>query len=352
MYSTGMRRMVLLSVIAAPFFMAACGRVQTKSIPPRTWLALGTVCTVNAFSDGSDRLYSEIFARLHEIDSRFSPGNPQSDISRINAAAGSAQVHVHAETGAVLLRALRYAELSSGEFDPSVGPLVGLWAINTDKAHVPSSAELDDARTLIDWRKVECTAEDGGARVRLLRRGMALDLGGIVKGYAADEIAALFKRRGVRRGIIDLGGNTYVYGAKADGAPWRIGIRNPVEPNGQTALALSVEGGTSVVTSGVYERFFVQDGTRYHHILSPRTGFPARTRILSVTVASGSSIEADALSTTLFLLGVDKAFSFLQDNAPDAGAVFITEDNKVIASESLRGRLSIMSGTFSDIEYR
>lgn len=339
------------------FVFSSCSQVTS----PRTEMAMGTVCTVNAYSDGTEKLYDELFARLHEIEADFSVNIDTSQVSAVNRAAGQHAVAVSSGVLYVITTALKYAELTGGAFDPTVGPLVKIWGINTDHARVPSVQEINTALGRINWHDVVITRNsDGSGTVMLRRSGMALDLGGIVKGYAADELTSILRTRNVKRAVIDLGGNIYVFGTKKDGSLWKVGVKDPSDPEGTPALILSLSNST-VVTSGVYERFFIQDGMRYHHILDTKTGYPARTGLLSSTIVCESSIAADALSTSVFVLGQEKGMALLQDIEKDrtsgtkfseipglhtrVSAVFIAEDGSITASKSLEGILKVNRGT-------
>ena len=312
----------------------------------RTEALMGTVCTVNAYDDGTKSLYDELFARLHEIDEKFSVTIDSSEISAINKAAGERSVSVSSDTAYVVKASLAFAELTGGAFDPTVGPLVKIWGINTDHARVPEKSEIDAVLPLINWRDVS-VADDN--TVMLKRRGMALDLGGIVKGYAADEVTKILKARKVRRAIVDLGGNIFVYGKKKDGSPWRVGIKDPNDPEGVPSIVLNVANST-IVTSGVYERFFTENGVRYHHILDAKTGYPASSGLLSSTVVCESSMAADALSTSVFVLGKESGMELLRRmRSPElseipglhaqALGIFIEEDGSISASKELDGSL-------------
>ena len=291
---------------------------------------LGTACFVNAFEQGSSGLYSKISKRLYEIDFRFNVNNSDSDLSLVNSSAGENSVPVHDDVAFVLETALSFAKKTDGIFDPSIGPLVKLWGINTDHEKVPSRSEIDSALPLVDYKSVEITEDGNQKKVFLKKKGMSLDLGGIAKGYAADEIAKILSEEKIDCAIIDLGGNIYLWGKKKNGALWNVGIKNPFDENGSPALLLSCSENQSVVTSGVYERNFVQDGKLYHHILNPKTGFPGDDKYKSVTIVSPSSMEADALSTSAFLLGPEKYFSLF-----DTPAIFISEDRTVLCSSEL-----------------
>jgi thiamine biosynthesis lipoprotein len=251
-----------------------------------------------------------------------------SDVSRINGASGIAPVRVHDDVFTVIERALYFARLSEGAFDPTVEPLVFLWDIGGDNQRVPSQIEIMLTLPLVNWQDVELDAEE--KTVFLKRKGMGLDLGAIAKGYAADEAAAIIARRGIKRAIIDLGGNIIVYGEKADKSPWRVGIQHPLDERGAYIGVLQIAAGTNktIVTSGVNERYFTQDGKRYHHIFSPATGFPADTGLLSVTIIADNSMDADGLSTAAFVLGWEKG-SALIESLPGTEAVFIFEDLSV-----------------------
>lgn len=343
---------VYLLIIIFSICFASCERTAS----PRTEALMGTVCTVNAYDDGTEKLYDELFARLHEIDEKFSVTIDSSEISRVNRAAGESGVSVSPDTAYVVKAALSYAELTDGAFDPTVGPLVKLWGINTDHARVPEQSEIDAVLPLIHWRDVSVTDDN---IVMLKKRGMALDLGGIVKGYAADELTKILEARKVRRAIVDLGGNIFVYGKKKDGSPWRVGIKDPKDPEGAPAIVLNLANST-IVTSGVYERFFTENGVRYHHILDVKTGYPADSGLLSSTIVCESSMAADALSTSVFVLGKEGGMDLLRRIQSSSGAelpevpglhaqalgIFIEEDGSVSASKALEGSLEAPAVTF------
>ena len=343
------RAMFALLIIIFSICFASCERTAE----PRTEALMGTVCTVNAYDDGTKSLYDELFARLHEIDETFSVTIDSSEISAINKAAGERSVSVSSDTAYVVKASLSFAELTGGAFDPTVGPLVKIWGINTDHARVPEKSEIDAVLPLINWRDVSVTDDN---TVMLKRRGMALDLGGIVKGYAADELTKILKARKVRRAIVDLGGNIFVYGKKKDGSPWRVGIKNPNDPEGVPSIVLNVANST-IVTSGVYERFFTENGVRYHHILDAKTGYPAASGLLSSTVICESSMAADALSTSVFVLGKKSGMELLRRmRSPElseipglhaqALGIFIEEDGSISASKELEGSLEASAVKF------
>jgi len=301
--------------------ISSCSRAE----PSRAEFVLGTVCSISLFEQGDSNVYQQIFKRLREIDNRMSVNIAVSDVARVNAAAGVAPVQVREDVFAVISRALHYAQISGGAFDPTIGPVVSLWGIGTDNPGVPSAAEIDEALRLVNWQNVELNAQTFS--VFLKQPGMSLDLGAIAKGYAADEAAAVIKNAGLKRAVVDLGGNIVTVGEKKDKSLWRVGVQNPNEERSAYIGIVQITE-MSVVTSGVYERFFEEDGRRYHHIFSPKDGFPVQNGLLSVTIIAANSMDADALSTAVFVLGGEKGAA-LVESLPGIDAVFVFEDGSV-----------------------
>jgi thiamine biosynthesis lipoprotein len=346
-------------------FLIACSR------PPRSQaeFALGTVCVINLYENGNNKLYSRIFSRIREIDRVMStfPGEFEellndntiidpnagkdsavstlvSGVLAINRQAGVEPVKIRDDLLEVIAAALRYAEISGGAFDPTIGPLVKLWGIGTETQRIPSKDEIAAALELVNWRDLVIDREAGTAFLR--RKGMEIDLGAIAKGYAADEAARIAKEGKAKHGIIDLGGNILAIGWRNEKKyiHWRIGVQNPFGERGDYLGVLAVHD-TSVVTSGVYERNFENGGKRYHHILSTATGYPAENGLLSVTIVTKRSIEADALSTTVFALGFERGKNLI-DSIPDAEAVFVFEDRSVKITEGLSGIFTLSNDEF------
>ena len=303
-------------------FLAECSQPQSS----RTEFVLGAaVCTITLFEQGKDSIYRDIFSRLREIENLMSVNIPLSDVSRINAAAGIEPVQVHDDVFKVIERALYYAQLSGGAFDPSVGPLVSLWGIGSNNARAPSHAEIEKVLPLINWRDIELDPQTKS--VYLKNKGMSLDLGAIAKGYAADEAAVIIRKENIARAIIDLGGDILILGKKKDRSLWKVGVQDPDGSRGSYIGILQITEQT-VVTSGVYERFFEENGIRYHHIFLPSDGFPVSNGLLSVTIITHNSTDADALSTAVFVLGYEKGLSLIE-SLPETEAVFIFEDRSI-----------------------
>ena len=352
-------------------FLAGCAEPPS----PQVEFVLGTICRINLYEGGSGQLYSRIFARIREIDRTMTvyPGEFQklvsgeaiidpnsktaerfraatealvSGVVAINEQAGIEPVKVRADLIEVLEKALHYAALSDGAFDPTVGPLVRLWGIGTDDQRIPGDEEIARALELVNWRDVAVDREAG--TVFLLRPGMALDLGAIAKGYAGDEAVRIAREAKIKRAVFDLGGNIVTLGWREqrgkESLPWRIGIQNPVSGRGSYIGVVTVHD-ASVVTSGVYERYFEQDGKHYHHLLSTTNGYPVENGLLSVTIVTANSTDADALSTAVFTLGFERGKALI-DSIPDAEAIFIFNDRSVRITAGLDGIFTLTDNEF------
>jgi thiamine biosynthesis lipoprotein len=319
-----------------------CCSACAKAPPGQAELALGTKCSVNLYEYGSPKLYSRVFERIREIDRTMSARkgvlhSQLSTVMLINHNAGIAPVKVGADLFEVLEKALYYAELSNGAFDPTVGPLVNAWGIGTETENIPDKTSIDQALALINRKDVILDREQGTAYLQ--RKGMELDLGAIVKGYAADEAVRIAGEAQAGHAIIDLGGNIAAMGSRGSGkhgiaaSPWRIGIQDPLAER-NVYIGMVLVSDKSVVTSGVYERYFEQDGKRYHHILSTQDGYPVDNGLLSVTIIADRSIDADGLSTAVFALGFQQGLNLLT-TIPGTEAIFIFDNRSVYLSGGL-----------------
>jgi len=274
-------------------------------------------------------------ARLESLLSRYIPG---SDIARLNRSAGLRLENISPDTMTVLQEATRLSELSNGLFDATIGPLVDLW--DYKNAHEPpADEEIRETGAMVDYRDLLVQPDAGTAM--LINRRQSVDLGGIGKGYASDRFMKVFKHYCISSAFSNIGGNVSTLGTKPDGSPWRVGIRHPRQ--GGLIGAVDVIG-QAVVTSGDYERFFLDSlGRRHHHILDPRTGYPAASGLISVTVVSDSAMTADALSTAVFVAGLEAGLEML-GRCPPAQAVLIDDKLNVHCTAGLRGCLQTMAG--------
>jgi FAD:protein FMN transferase len=307
----------------------------------RTERVLGTQCTITLYDHASQKSLDACFTRLRQINARMSVRIPGSELDAVNGAAGRGAVRVTDDVFLVVRRALELARLSDGLFDPTVGPLVRLWGVTTDHARVPSAAEIEAARALVSWRDV--VLDESARTIALRRPSMMLDVGGVAKGYAADEMVRILSARGVRSALIDLGGNIFAMGSRPDGSPWTIGIQDPGGPRGTYLGTVAVTNRT-VVTSGVYERYFVEGGRRYHHIMDTRTGFPVDNGLVSVTVVADASFAADGVTLTLLSMGPREGLAFARRMGLQA--IMVRADRTVFTTPNTDGIFHLTSPSF------
>ncbi len=315
-----------------------------KPAPESKWVfsgqAMGTVVQVTVWHEdeaAASRAAQAAFEEMQRLDRLMTTWLPDSEVSRINSAAGVAAVPVSEETFAVIERALDISRRSGGVFDITVGAFRGLWKFDEDlDGTLPTSAEVAARKKLVSWRDLIIDRKQ--RTVKLRRKGMAITLGGIAKGYAVDRCVALLRQAGFPDFIFQAGGDLYVSGKK-DTQPWVVGIRDPRGARDVPFAVAAIED-HAFSTSGDYERGFVKDGVRYHHILDPRTAYPAKAS-RSVTVLAKDAFTADAWSKVLFILGWKRAMP-LVEQLPDFEAVFVAPDNQVHVSSGLRDKLKIL----------
>lgn len=304
-----------------------------------TLYALGTMNCIRIFREADETAARKAIERIREIEKRMSAFLPESDLSLIRESAGKGFRQISGDTFSLLEKAVTFGRLTHGAFDITINPLARLWGINSKENFVPSVAEIQEALALVDYRCVEL--DRSSTRCRLAKEGQSIDLGGIAKGYAADEAVRILKEGGVKSALVNLGGNIAAVGSRPGGFPWKIGIQNPLAARGEYAACLSVTDRT-VVTSGCNEQFFIRDGIRYHHLLDPRTGAPAQSSLLSVTVIGGCSADADALTTAFFLLGPAESLPLIRKFHVEA--VFIMKDMSAAVTQGLKDNITFQEG--------
>ncbi|WP_415945597.1 FAD:protein FMN transferase [Selenomonas montiformis] len=314
-------------VLMLLILLSGCGRHQVQ----RHEMLMDTVATLSAEGPQAREAVDEGMERLRELDAMASPAGVDSDLQKLAESAGSGQwVPLHAEVYHMLEVSQEYSRRTDGAWDVTTGPLVALWGIGTEHAHVPSAEEIAQARARVGWQKLELQPETQSAR--LTESGMSLDLGGIAKGMALDEVRKIYDKHGIRNGLINLGASSlFALGNNDKGASWRIGIRHPRSSDPDTMLAVIPLSGQALSTSGDYERFFERDGIRYHHILDPRTGAPSRSGAMSDTIVVDGSLPdagmlSDLLTTAVFVLGPEQGQDFLRRLPPEIHGMICSQD--------------------------
>lgn len=333
---------ILIMIISVS--LVACNNNSNNQYT-RTGFMMDTVMEVTAYGRNAKKAVDESMNRISVIDDRMSSQKTGSDITKINKNAGKGFIKVNSDTFYVIKTALKYGKISNGNFDITIAPLVNLWGIGTKRAHIPKESNIREMMKLINYKDVILNEKND--EVMLKNPGMAIDLGGIAKGYTADEIQKIMEKYDIKHALINLGGSSvYMLGPKPDGSNWKIGIQDPFGSKGKYFAIVSGKN-MLIDTSGNYERYFIENGKRYHHILNPFTGYPAESGVVSTTIVSTNikSIDADALSTITFILGVDKGMKLIE-SMPGVDAIFVTPDYKVYATSGLKGKLTITDKRF------
>lgn len=297
------------------------------------FFALDTVINLTAYADNPEACIEAGKAEIKRLESLLSVTKKDSDIFEINNSEGE-EIEVSAETYKLLEKASEISSITSGKFDPTLRNLSSLWGFGTENAHVPTQSEIDSSLKTVGIENLVLSKN----KVKLLNN-TKVDLGGIAKGYIADKAAEAMINAGMSYGIINLGGNVRAVGAKQDKAPWKIGVKYP-DTNAHFLIVECED--ISIVTSGGYQRKFTENSKTYHHILNPETGYPADSDIKSVTVIGKDGTLCDGLSTALFVGGSEFSKELCQDNK-NFDIIILTENDEILASGNLRGRLTLES---------
>lgn len=328
-----------------------------------TGFAFDTTYTITLYQGGSQELLNACIRKCAEYEQIFSRTTENSELYKINQLSrlyakeagtltenmdlslenentefpeyqlqsdGSLKIAVSRDLAALIQEGLRYGEISKGKFDISIEPLSSLWNFTAENPLVPDEEEIQHALPRIDYHQL--SLEQGYLTIET--PGVCIDLGGIAKGYIADCLKDYLLEQGVQSGIINLGGNILCIGEKADGSAFRIGIQHPFADQNKSIAVVAVTG-CSVVSSGIYERYFMEKDKIYHHILDPKTGYPRENDLMAVTIISEKSVDGDGLSTTCFGLGVEEGIKLI-NSMDGVTAVFITKDEQLHYADGFR----------------
>lgn len=313
------------------FSLLLCGCQTSKNPTSLTYtdVLFDTIIKIQILDEKTDENVINKCAEIcKKYDVMFSRTNEKSEISRINNANGN-PVTVSDETIEIIEEGIYYGDLSNGAFDITIGTVSCLWDFKSDKHLIPLDSSIQSAISNINYKNI--SIQDN--TVQLKNPNMKLDVGALAKGYIADKIKTLLLENNVEHAIIDLGGNVLVLGTKPDGSNYNIGIQKPFDETGVPYTSVKIND-QSAVTTGIYQRYFEKGGKLYHHILDPQTGYPCQNNLYSVTIVTDSSLDADALSTTTFLLGFEHGMKLI-NSLDNVEAVFITDDMKIHYSNGL-----------------
>jgi len=306
---------------------------------------LGTYITLSIYAD--EEVPTEVFDKLFDLidyyEYMISKSIVGTELNQINENAGTAPVKVHDELFEIVRLGIDFAGYSDGLFDITIGPLVDLWGIGTDYANIPTDADIKEKMALINYKTI--VLDENEKTVYLPEKNMALDLGAIAKGYIADRVKDLILEEGYQSAIINLGGNVLTVGTKPNTDTWSIGVRDPESDAGTSMGILKLED-NSIVSSGIYERFFIDGDKRYHHLINPKIGYPEQNDIMSVSIISELSVDGDALSTTVFLLGLEAGFELIE-GLENIDAVFVLADHSVYLTSGLGEKFILTNDSYT-----
>ena len=294
--------------------------------------ALDTAITLKVYGSKRVEVLKKLEDKINELDDMLSTGKETSEVSRLNR---SGEAVLSPTMANLIKRSKAIYNKTDGLFDITIYPLMELWGFPTKNYKVPSGKEIAEKLKLVGFDKIDFNEET--RKILFKNKGMEIDFGGIGKGYITDELVKILTDEKVESAIINLGGNVFGFRKKPDGSLWNIAIRDPNEPDKYMA-AIRLED-SAVITSGGYERYFEENGIIYHHILDPRTGKPSDSGLKSVSIISKDGTLADALSTSLFIMGEEKAIGYWKENGNDFDILLMTKDNRLLVSEGIKDKI-------------
>lgn len=345
-------RLILASAVVASMLLTGCGTASntkntgsasetqttnsttTSSTQPvsQEIFAMDTYMTVTAYGDNAQKGVTDAVAEIQRLDNLLSIGKEDSEISKLNKSGCAA---VSDDTAVMVTKALDLYKSTGGAFDITVLPLMELWGFTTQEYYVPTEDEIQSTLQRVGADKLTW---DESTKTLTLGDKQEIDLGGIAKGFTSSRIMEIFKKDGVTCGMVSLGGNVHLLGTKQDGSAWRVGIQDP--NNTDDMLGILQANDCAVITSGAYERNFEKDGVTYHHIIDPATGKPSNSGLTSVTIVSKDGTLADGLSTSLFVMGKDKAIAYWKQHADEFDTILVDKDRNVYITEGIAGNFS------------
>ena len=331
-----MRTTLLLCLLS--LFFSCSNRIPLEKIYQRTQFLMGTLVEIKVVTDDpqeADVAMDRAFERMRTIEKEMTARHSGSWIERISREAVDRPLRIPAELWRVIDTCQRYAILTNGAFDITVGPITRLWQFDKPLTEIPKREDVDEALRFVGFSGIHLNEQEGS--IQLDRAGMGLDLGGAAKGYAVDKAVAVLKDLGIKAGIVNAGGDLIAFGQKPGGKPWHIGIQDP-EQSGRILGAILLKD-EALVTSGDYERYIIYKGVKYHHIIDPKTGWPARG-CKSVSVAYQNAFVADILSTALFVIGPEKGRALIEELTGVEGMI-VDASNKIYISSGWKDQLNL-----------
>ncbi len=323
----------ILAVLITALALTGCGsdsgaqQAQTELVS-RDFEAMDTYMTVSSYGDGAEAALEECENMIAALEDEVSTEKPDSQIAKLNA---SGETVLTGDSLTLVSEALDLYRDTDGAFNISIYPIMKAWGFTTKEYRVPSDQELEELLKATDLSTVDLDADSG--KIAFGQEGMEIDLGGITKGRASAKCMEIMKKAGLAGGMVNLGGNVQVFGKKPDGSLWRVAVQSPHETDEYLGILEMTD--KAMITSGGYERFFEQDGKTYHHIMDPSTGRPAESGLISATIVSDDGTLADGLSTSLYVMGRDRAVSFWQAHKNKFDFILMTDDDELYVTEPI-----------------
>lgn len=334
-----MKKKIKALLLLGLVFLGGCGQASAPSVSSAgtdsqsiDLFAMDTAMTLTAYGDHAEDALAGAKSEIERLDALFSISSESGDIYALNR---DHAVTLHEDTQALLKRALEVSDSTDGIFDCTIEPVMDAWGFTTQNYRVPSADELQQLLTHVDYKQVQQNGSDVSTPA-----DVQVDLGGIAKGYTSDRIMQVFADNGVTSGIVSLGGNVQALGCKPDGSKWRVAVQDPNDEGENFAVVEIAD--EAVITSGGYQRYFEEDGATYHHIIDPRTGYPADSGVISSTIISHDGTLADGLSTSLFIMGVDDALDYWRAHKEEFDAILMDKDGTVYVTEGIADRCSLL----------
>ncbi|MFW5992257.1 MAG: FAD:protein FMN transferase [Halanaerobiaceae bacterium] len=319
----GLIYVLIVLLLVGVFFLFRKPEVKYVS---RSEFLMDTVVTVKIpESDRSEEIFNAVFTGMEKWDEKLNRMDEDSIIARINNS--NKPVKVEEKIFNLIEAGIKYGDLTEGAYDITIAPLIDLWGFGNSEHRIPSDEEIDEVLHVIDYRKIEMEKDENTI---FLPSGMAIDLGGIAKGFIVDQACRILQDNGVESAYINAGGDIRVLGRKNREQLWQIGIRKPREENEIFDDYILGLADGSIATSGDYERFFIEDGIRYSHLIDPRTGYQTR-EMISASIYAPTTLEADVYSTAVFIMGWMDAKEFISSN-PDIEGFLVSKDKKWTSS--------------------
>lgn len=341
------RNILLLAALAVVIVVAVIWLYAGKSGEPfeSTSLAMGSYVQQTVYGAKAQDAAAAAAKSVADLENLIAWQIGTSDIAKLNAQAGSEWIPINPKTAQLLNTCLDAAAKSGGAFDPTILPISSMWDFGGDNQRLPGKDEIEKFLPYVDYQNLRVSVQDNTASLKNHLDG--LDLGAVGKGAACDEAIAAYKQAGVQGAIVAVGGSIGVYGTKPDRTPWKIAVRDPFAGENTSAAGIGTISMTSgcVSTSGTYEKYFVQDGVTYHHLLDPKTGYPVHNGLVSVTITHENGAITDILSTACFILGKEKGIELAKQYG--AGAVFIDENKNVTVTDNLKDSFKLTGSGYT-----